>query len=356
MDPESGDTMNQKELGRLVGSLQQVASVRPVTYSEGRASGLKAFEVKNGLLHYQVLADKCLDIGDCSYRGMNVNFLSKPGLAGRNHYDTHGSEAQRSIMGGLFFTCGFENICPPCVDEGREYPMHGRMRTTPAEHLSADAFWKNDRYCIRVSGEMREAELFGENMLLRRSIESVYGEKTITVRDEIRNCAYRPEPLMLLYHFNVGYPLLQEGAQLVLPTKRVTPRDEWSRLERWDVMDAPVDNAHEQVYMHELAADENGNTFAALVNDPLGLGIMLEFSQRHLPWFMVWKSIASGDYVLGMEPANASVLGRLHQKKEGLHMIGPFESEHVEIRITLLDGQQDIQAVRRHSLMRYKTI
>lgn len=347
--------MREKELGRLVGSMQQVAGVRPVIYSEGRATGLKAFEVKNGPLHYQVLADKCLDIGDCSYKGVTVSFLSKPGLMGRNHYDTHGDEALRSIMGGLLFTCGFENICPPCVDEGKEYPMHGRMRTTPAEHLSADAFWQDDQYRIRISGEMREAELFGENMLLRRSIESVYGEKTITVRDEIKNCAYRPEPLMLLYHFNIGYPLLQEGAQLLLPTRKITPRDELSSLERWDIMDAPKDNALEQVYTHQLASDANGNTFAALVNDTLQLGIMLEFNQKYLPKFMVWKSIASGDYVLGLEPANASVLGRLHQKKEGLHMLAPFASETIEIRITVLDGRRDIQTVREHALMRQKT-
>ena len=34
---------------------------------------------------------------------------------------------------------------------------------------------------------MREAALFGENMVLRREISSTYGEKTITVTDEIEN-------------------------------------------------------------------------------------------------------------------------------------------------------------------------
>lgn len=61
-----------------------------------------------------------------------MTFLAKPGLEGRNQYDTNGEEALRSIMGGLFFTCGLENICAPCTVEGKDYPMHGRMRTTPA--------------------------------------------------------------------------------------------------------------------------------------------------------------------------------------------------------------------------------
>ncbi|MHB8062611.1 MAG: aldose 1-epimerase family protein [Ruminiclostridium sp.] len=343
--------MNEKILSKFVGNMQQLAGVRPFTYTEGRAEGLKAYEVKNGLLSFQVMADKCLDISDCTYKGININFLSKPGLMGRNHFDTHGQEALRSIMGGLFFTCGLENICPPCADNDKEYPMHGRIRTTPAEHLSADAFWQADAYHIRISGEMREAELFGENMLLRRSIETIYGEKTIVVRDEIKNCAYRREVLMLLYHFNLGFPLLQENARLILPSKEVIPRDDISNTEWWNVMDAPIDNALEQVFTHKLIGDKEGNTFAALINDALQLGVLLEFNQRFLPNFMEWKSIASGDYVLGLEPANSSVLGRLDQKQKGLHMIAPFDTENIELRITILDGNEDIESVCKRALL-----
>ena len=131
--------MDRQELLRRVGSVQQLACIRPMTYTEGRCAGLRAYEVKNGPLEYKVLADKCLDVGELSYRGINFSFLSKPGLQGRNHYDTRGQEALRSIMGGMFFTAGLENICAPCTVDGTEYPMHGRIRTTPAEHLSAGA-------------------------------------------------------------------------------------------------------------------------------------------------------------------------------------------------------------------------
>ena len=135
---------NRRNLLRLTGSMQQVMNVRPVTYDEGRARGMKAYEVKNGPLRFMVTADKCMDIADVSFLGHNISFLSKPGLMGRNHYDTNGAEAQRSIMGGMLFTCGLENICAPCRVDGKEYPMHGRIRTTPAEHVCADAGWEGD--------------------------------------------------------------------------------------------------------------------------------------------------------------------------------------------------------------------
>ena len=101
--------------------MQQLAYVRGITVNEGRANMLRASEVVNGAMSYLVMEDKCLDIGTLNYRGENLIFLSKPGLNGRNPFDTNGLEAQRSIMGGLFFTCGFENICAPYG----KYPMHG---------------------------------------------------------------------------------------------------------------------------------------------------------------------------------------------------------------------------------------
>ena len=90
----------KSDIMKYVGSIQQAAYVRPITYAEGRSSGLKAFDVKNGNISMRVLADKCLDVSEFSYAGTNMSFLSKPGLQGLGHYDTNGAEAQRSIMGG----------------------------------------------------------------------------------------------------------------------------------------------------------------------------------------------------------------------------------------------------------------
>ena len=70
------NSSKKSELMKYTGSLQQVAYVRPVVYTEGRSSGLKAWDVKNGPLSYQVMADKCLDVNQLSYKGININFLS----------------------------------------------------------------------------------------------------------------------------------------------------------------------------------------------------------------------------------------------------------------------------------------
>ena len=144
-------------LMKYCGSIQQMIYARPITYKEGRAEHMNAIEAKCGDISFHAMADKALDISDFSYKGMNMTFMAKPGLEGRNQYDTNGDEALRSIMGGLFFTCGLENICAPCSVDGKDYPMHGRIRTTPAEHIGTDVVRDGDDYKLVITGEMREA-------------------------------------------------------------------------------------------------------------------------------------------------------------------------------------------------------
>lgn len=295
---------------------------------------------------FTVMSGKCMDIADLSFKGVNLSFLSKPGLMGQNAFDTHGPEALRSIMGGFLFTCGMENIGAPCVDDGIEYPMHGRLRSTPAEHIGADAFWDGDDYRIALQAEVREAELFGENLVLRRRIETTAGQHSILIRDEITNESFRTETMMLLYHFNIGYPFLSEACRLILPSIKVTPRDKVSanHMNDWQMMDPPRENEPEYVYGHELATDQQSNSFAAVWNQQLGIGLKISFNTINLPWFFEWKSVASGDYALGLEPSNSSVLGRLeHQKRGNLHRIAPFATERFEIKISLFDQQSELE-------------
>ncbi len=338
--------MDRETLLKYCGSLQQVASVRRIAYGEGRAKGMKAVQVKNGPLQFTCMEDKCLDISELSYKGIQLSFLSKPGLNGRNPFDTHGVEAQRSIMGGLFFTCGLENICAPYTDgAGKEYPMHGRIRTTPAEHVSSDAYWDNGQYILSVSGEMREAELFGENLVLRRKIESIYGKNEIRITDEITNESFRREVLMLMYHCNLGYPFLNEKCRLILPTVKVIPRDPQSKrhVAEYAVMDPPKKNEPESVFIHELAADDRGNTFAAVVNDELRMAVKISFNKNQFPYFMQWKSTAQGDYVMGLEPSNSSVYGRgYHERNGNLHYIEAQATEKKELCFSVVEGTNRI--------------
>ena len=118
--------MNKKEQMSYIGSIQQLAYIRQVRLEDGRADGMRMVILENGRLHLEIMADKCLDIASLRINGENRSFLAKNGLQGLSCYDADGPEAQRSIMGGLFFTCGPDNVGPPQQEGGREKPMHGR--------------------------------------------------------------------------------------------------------------------------------------------------------------------------------------------------------------------------------------
>lgn len=343
--------MNKRELLSLCGSIEQVAGVRRAEYQDGRASALRCALVKSGPLEYALMLDKCLDPAWITYRGVNLSVLTKPGLQGRNPYDTAGAEAVRSVMGGAMFTCGLDNVHGNRQVDGVEYPVHGRMRTTPAEKVGMDAWFDGDDYRIQVRGEMRQGKIFGENMVLRRTVETVYGSRTIRIRDEIENQGFAPEPLCFLYHCNAGYPLLAPGTRVLLPDKSCTPRDSDAErgMEQRFVMGAPRAGEPEQVFQHVLAADENGNTFGAFVNDELGLGLCIRWNVRQIPFMTQWKSAAAGDYAAALEPTNVGFAGRGGQ----VQSLEPFETRVNELSFTVIEGRDEIRGLEqeRMSLM-----
>ena len=102
------------------------------------------------------------------------------------------------------------------------------------------------------------------------------------------------------------------------------------------------------MYLHELAADENGRSFAAVVNRKLGLGVVIDFDASLFPYFMEWKSTGAGDYVVGLEPSNSSVHGRgWHEQR------GPQASERKSLTFTVIEGEAAIDGLiaRRDALL-----
>jgi hypothetical protein len=224
--------------------------------------------------------------------------------------------------------------------------MHGRMRSAPAEQLSGNAYWEGDVFKLSVSGEMREAELFGKNLKLTRTIETNYGEKSLILTDKIENENFNPEPMMIMYHFNMGYPLLDEGAKVIMPSKQAVPRDEAAKknADLWHLAEAPEVNEPERVYLHEMACDSQGNTFTCLVNANLKLGVKISYNKKHLPKFVQWKSLGAGDFAMGLEPTNSGVYGRVGEG-ENINKIKPFDSETNQFVISIIEGDEEIEKV-----------
>ena len=173
---------------------------------------------------------------------------------------------------------------------------------------------------------------------------TVYGENTLQIRDEIENCTFKEDKLCFLYHFNAGFPFLEGGCRVLIPHVECIPRDGNAQagLGHQFVMDDPVDNAPEQVFLYVPAADEAGNTFAAVVNDRLGLAMCIRWNVKEIPFLTQWKTIASGDYAMALEPCNAG----FESREESHAQVLPPMGKHVNhYSLSVLEGRDAIAAL-----------
>lgn len=312
-----------------VGSLDQIARVDSFIEADGPARGSRRLRVVNGGgLEFDVHPDRGLDIGAASYQGLPLAWLSSTGVTAPGFYDPVGRGWLRTFGGGLVTTCGLDNFGPPADDEVGVAGMHGRVGHIPARLTRAEA--TPDR--VVIAGTVRQTAVFAENLAMRREISSEVGSSTLTISDTVTNEGASPSPLMVLYHVNLGWPLLDDGTTLDIPAASVAPRDEDAQagFESKYVIGAPVAGFREQVYIHEAGAQR----YARVTNPALGLELTLRYSET-LPALFEWKMSATGHYVLGLEPANTpEINGRAVARAHGrLPIIEPGESIAYQVSI-----------------------
>lgn len=67
------------------------------------------------------------------------------------------------------------------------------------------------------------------------------------------------------------------------------------------------DGQAEQVFQYSLASDREGNTFGAFVNDDRELALCIRWNVKKIPLMAQWKSCASGDYAMALEPGQLRI-------------------------------------------------
>ncbi len=296
-----------------IGNPAQLVTLRRVTVSEGKARGTEIIEVRTaGGLELDILPDAGLDIGQCRFRGVNMSWMSKNGYDSPAAISPYETEFVNTFPGGLLYTCGLRSAGPANRDRGEWHPLHGRYHSLQAEQVCAEIVDGE----IIVRGTVRETALFGHVLEVRRTIRMPSFGSSVTVQDTVANLTPRDEEIMQIYHCNFGYPLLSEKARLVLPEKRETvPRTDFARtgLGRACEFDAPIDSEEERVFFQKMESEFQ----ARLENPALGVSMTISWSGDTLPILSQWRSMASGDYVLGLEPANCYISGRHHERENG---------------------------------------
>ena len=334
-----------KDLLKRIGSMDQVGGVKLLELSEGVERGVRVALIRSGELNFLVAVDRCMDIVNAEYKGLPLAWISSTGIVSPGFYEPEGLGWTRGFPGGLLTTCGLTYMGAPTVDQGEPLGLHGRISYIPARLMYAGSCWEGDEYVTVLEGEAKEAKVFEPNIALRRRIEARLGKKHLVIHDKVTNEGWEIQPLMILYHVNIGFPVVDEGSNLISTSRLYVPRDDEAKgdAERFDQFHQPMSGYKEKVYFHDMLIDAEGYAYSAILNEKLldGIAVYVKYRRSELPRFIEWKMMGEGTYVVGMEPANGLVVGRDKERRWGtLQYLKPQETREFKLEIGVLVGEE----------------
>lgn len=342
--------ISRKFLLERTGRLSQVGGISAFTFADGRARGASTLRVRTGRgLEYWIVPDRCMDIFECSWRGLSLCWHSPVGMVHPAYSSNRDTDWLRTFSGGLLCTCGLTSAGAPSVDDGEALGLHGSIGNTPAESVQWSEQWGDSDCEFTVSGTVREVSVHGHNLLLTRKITSSLDKNRIVVQDSVENQGVLESPLMLLYHFNFGHPLLTPESRFLAPSRRTVPATELAAetAADWQCFEAPFPGMGERVYFHDMAASADGTVSCVLVSDWRAgdFGIRLRYGKASLPEFVQWKMTRVNHYVLGLEPANCMSLGRHNERLRGtLKILPPGLACEFRVELEVLEGAGEVES------------
>ncbi len=330
-----GQDLTKREILKRVGDISSIAGARELEYTSGPARGMRAIEVKNGAgLSFTVLPDRNMDISYASYKGVPLSFISKTGEKSPVFYDE--KDWLRNFTAGLITSCGLSYCGAPCEDDGKVLGLHGRISNSACYDVCVSSDWVGDDYVITLKGTSRESVVFGENITNTRIISVKLGENKISVENIIENNAFVKTPFMLLYHINLGYPLVDEESSISTNCEYVRPLNDTCGANENErlIVEAPQHGFAEQVFLYKAPE----NAWAQITSDKLGFGLKINYDGNTMPYLVEWKMMGEGEYVIGLEPANCTCEGRAVNRANGtLKYLEAGESEKITCSFEIVE-------------------
>ncbi len=319
-------------MNQYIGNTAQIFGVEEMRLTGGKGDGMRMLYVRNGKgLEFWVSLDRCADITRLSLNGSNFSFISACGYVSPNYYDDEGVGFLKSFTAGFCTTCGLTAVGSPCIDNGEQLPLHGTISNTPCESFS----YQIDDHNIYIRATIRDAHVFGHKLVLEREYVVSLDENTFTMTDTVKNIGSKETPYEILYHCNMGYPLLCEDTELKIPSMEVIPRNEHARtgLNDYLKVERPQADYEEMCFYHTLPEKAE----VSIYNPNIQKGMKMSFNTNELKCFTQWKMMGEYDYVMGLEPGNCTPDGRDVMREKGmLEFIKPGESKRQTLKFEFI--------------------
>ncbi len=343
-------------------NIHQIGGIRTGTLD----SGVRVALLDTGAgLRFTVALDRGGDIVDARYNQFALAYLTPNELLPPSHAYHTGIEWLHGWAGGLVTTCGPQYIGGPREEDGMKTSLHGRYSSQAAvveQIINPDP--QRGKLDMLLGLRVRDSRMFGPVIEVRRAIRCALGEPEILIEDKVTNRANTPTAHNWLYHCNLGYPLLDEGARFIYRGRAqywVIPPPPgqtllqplnaagMNRLKRVPGPLAEHAGFGERGMIVEVTPDRSGICHVGLLNSRINLGLELSYPAIALPRMANWQHFGPrGSYVTGLEPFCGSLMGKTLDKHPAAEQhLEPGETRRYWLKIRVLatkKEQQDLVA------------
>ena len=300
-------------MNKFIGHPAQIYGVEEYRLQGGRGDGMHMLNVRNGKgLDFWISASRAADISRITFNGANCGYFAPCGYVAPEHYDKDGLGFLKSFTAGFITTCGLSAVGAPCEDDGESLGLHGTISNTPCENIG---HWIADDG-IHIKAIIRDAAIFARKLILEREYVVSLDKNEIKMTDKVKNIGSSDSPYQILYHCNMGYPLLDVDSEITIPAKKIIPQNDHAAtgLDVCHKCEQPQADYSEMCFYHEMEGEASAEIYSPKVNK----GLKMEYNADLLPYFTQWKMMGEYDYVMGFEPANCLPEGRAKMREKGI--------------------------------------
>jgi len=331
-----------KDWRDILSNTSQIGGIETSVLDNGLSRGVRVADFNTGAgLRFKLVLDRGMDIADSFYGNYCLAWISRNGICQNANSTLQGFDWLNRFGGGLLTTCGMSHVGGPETQFG----LHDRFSNLPAEIESiVQPNPLEDKYEMSVTGRILQSTVFGPHLQMRRTVSSKLGENKIRIRDTVKNIGNTACPLMLLYHINLGWPLIDAGTKLDWKGKWSCPNpdDKIINAQR-DFKEclAPTSEHSgnkESLAFIDIEPEQDGYCRCGAVNERLGFGLRITFPKKSLPWLINWQHFGKNEYVCALEPATNPPIGQTNAKNNGsLNILEAGESKEFSVDCEVFD-------------------
>lgn len=333
-------------LRQRYGGLAAYADVRLVTLGDGAERGVRVLELRNGGgLEAEIVIDRSFDIGRLALNGTTLSWHTAAGYRNPAYIDPHdeGGQGWLTAMSGFLGTCGFDHIRQPETEASLHaplhptaniaYPLHGAGAHQPARLIGYGIDEDGPVPMIWCEGEVVQSMMFRGALRLRRRIEMPLGGNDLALRDTVTNIGPTPMPSMMLYHFNLGYPMVD--AATIVKMDQATEVWRGGDHDPKAPMGAAPAVAVSELSTHRLTP-ENGMATCHVQNPLTGLSLRISYSTATLPYLQMLRMRDQGGSMIGIEPCTTAARSRQAARAaDEMPILQPGEGRDFTLKIAV---------------------